>query len=226
MDIFEDRRDAGRQLAEVLRRDEVLRGDQRLVVLAIPRGGLPVGVEVARALDAAFDVVVVRKLRTPQNPELGFGAVGCDGHVDIDQEMVARLGLTEDQIKAEIENRRALIGHRLELFRSVAPAVDLDGATAIVVDDGIATGGTAREACKLARRLGAATVILAVPVAPPGAADELRQAADRVIVLSEPAEFLAVGQAYKEFGQLDDEASLEALREFANAPSPGASPVS
>jgi putative phosphoribosyl transferase len=215
MDVFEDRRDAGRRLAAALAaEDGLLTNAERVVVLAIPRGGLPVGAEVARELNAAFDVVVVRKLRTPQNPELGFGAVGSDGHVDIDQAMVSRLGLTEEQVQREIEDRRRVIGRRLELYRSVAPAVDLNGATVIVVDDGIATGGTAREACNLARRLGAATVVLAVPVAPPGAADELRQAADRVVVLSEPAEFLAVGQAYKEFSQLDDDASLEVLREL------------
>jgi putative phosphoribosyl transferase len=215
MDVFEDRRDAGRRLAAVLAAGNgPVNGAERVVVLAIPRGGLPVGVEVARELGAAFDVVVVRKLRTPQNPELGFGAVGSDGHVDIDRSLVRRLGLTEDQIRREIENRQRVIDTRLQLYRSVAPPVDLSGAVVIVVDDGIATGGTAREACNLARRLGAERVVLAVPVAPPGAADELSQAADEVVVLSEPAEFLAVGQAYKEFDQLDDESSLDVLREL------------
>ncbi|MGH8932591.1 MAG: phosphoribosyltransferase [Egibacteraceae bacterium] len=214
MKVFEDRRDAGRQLAALLAKDQTLADGRRLVVLAIPRGGLPVGAEVARVLGAAFDVVVVRKLRTPQNPELGFGALGSDGHVEVDEAMVSRLGLTEEDVRAEIEDRQRVIASRLALFRSVVPPVDLSDASVIVVDDGIATGGTAREACNLARREGATRVVLAVPVAPPRAADELTGAADRILVLSEPAEFLAVGQAYKEFGQLDDEASLEVLREF------------
>ncbi|MGH8895787.1 MAG: phosphoribosyltransferase [Egibacteraceae bacterium] len=213
--VFQDRYDAGRRLATALADDAGLAGGQRLVVLAIPRGGLPVGAEVARALDAEFDVVVVRKLRTPQNPELGFGAVGSDGHVEIDQQLVRRLRLTQEQIRAEIEDRRQLIERRLELYRSVTPAVDLAGALVIVVDDGIATGATAREACALARRMGAARVVLAVPVAPWRTAAEFASAADRVLVLNEPAEFFAVGQAYKDFGQLDDASSLEVLRELA-----------
>ncbi|MGH8907407.1 MAG: phosphoribosyltransferase [Egibacteraceae bacterium] len=215
MKIFEDRREAGRQLAALLAQDEALAHGRRLVVLAIPRGGLPVGVEVARVLGAAFDVAVVRKLRTPQNPELGFGAVDSDGYVEIDEAMVSRLGLSEEEIQVEIEDRQRVIASRLALFRSVVPAVDLRDAAVIVVDDGIATGGTARQACHLARRLGAAWVVLAVPVAPPRVADEFAEAADRVVVLSEPAEFIAVGQAYKEFDQLDDEASMDVLREFS-----------
>lgn len=216
MKVFEDRRDAGRQLAALLAEDETLAGGRRLVVLAIPLGGLPVGAEVARTLGAAFDVVVVRKLRTPQNPELGFGALGSDGHVEVDEAMVSRLGLSEADVRAEIDDRKRVIASRLKLFRSVVPQVDLNDAAVIIVDDGIATGGTAREACHLARREGAASVVLAVPVAPPKAADELAGAADRVLVLSEPAEFLAVGQAYKEFGQLDDQAGLDVLRELCD----------
>lgn len=224
MRVFEDRRDAGRRLAAALADEPGLAGVrrrgpggalQRVVVLAIPGGGLPVGAEVARALDAEFDIVVVRKLRTPQNPELGFGAVASDGHVEIDQELVHRLRLTPEQISAEIDDRRQLIGRRLELYRSVTPPVDLVGALVIVVDDGIATGGTAREACALARRMGAERVVLAVPVAPRRTAAGFASAADRVLVLTEPAEFLAVGRAYKDFGQLDDASSLEVLRELA-----------
>lgn len=213
MKVFEDRRDAGRRLAAALVDDDLVATAQRVVVLAIPRGGLPVGAEVAQALGAEFDVVVVRKLRTPHNPELGFGAVGPDGHVEIDQDLVERLGLTDEQIESEVKDRQRAITRRLALYRSVIPSVDLAGALAVVVDDGIATGGTARQACALARRLGAARVVLAVPVAPRRASVELGDAADRVLVLSEPAEFLAVGQAYKDFSQLDDPTTLEVLRE-------------
>ncbi|HEY8339238.1 MAG TPA: phosphoribosyltransferase family protein [Egibacteraceae bacterium] len=212
MQVFEDRQDAGRQLARALASDPDIASADRVVVLGIPRGGLPVGAEVARALGAEFDVSVVRKLRAPQNPELGYGAVGPDGRVQLDEQLVARLGLTEEQVEAEIADRRAAVERRLAMFREVIPPVDLTGATVIVVDDGIATGGTARQACAFARAAGAARVILAVPVAPPGAAEELADAADRVLVLSQPAEFLAVGQAYRDFSQLTDEAALAAVR--------------
>lgn len=211
MTVFEDRRDAGRRLAAALRELPALSGAERVVVLAIPRGGLPVGAEVARALGADFDVVVVRKLRSPHNPELGFGAVGADGHVELDDTMVSDLGLTTDQVEAEVVDRVAAVERRLELYRGVAPAVNLEGAVVVVVDDGIATGGSARQACLLARRGGAVKVILAVPVAPRSARTSLDEVADDVVVLSSPAEFLAVDQAYREFAQLDDDAALATL---------------
>lgn len=212
MQVFEDRQDAGRQLARALAADSDVVTGGRVVVLGIPRGGLPVGAEVARALGAEFDVSVVRKLRAPHNPELGYGAVGPDGRVEIDHALVARLGLSDEQVEAEVADRRAAVERRLQLFRQVIPPADLSGATVVVVDDGIATGGTARQACAFARAAGARRVILAVPVAPPGAAEELADAADRVLVLSQPAEFLAVGQAYRDFTQLTDEAALAAVR--------------
>ncbi len=211
MTVFENRREAGRQLAAALRDHPALQGADPLVVLAIPRGGLPVGAEVAAELRAAFDVAVVRKLRSPHNQELAFGSVGADGHVDVDDEAVAELGLTDEQVRAEIADREDAVRRRVDLFRGVAPAVDLEGATVVVVDDGIATGGSARQACQLARRGEAATVVLAVPVAPRGIADELAGVADAVVVLSSPAEFLAVDQAYREFGEIDDEDALAAL---------------
>ncbi len=217
MQVFENRREAGRALAQVLQTNPHVARADRVVVLGIPRGGLPVGAEVATALDAQFDVVVARKLRTPQNPELGFGAVGADGHVEIDEETAAGLGITREQVDREVADRRQAVERRLELFRSVAPQVDLDGAVAIVVDDGIATGGTARQACAYARRNGAERVLLAVPVAPSVAEQRLADAADEVVVLSSPAEFIAVGQAYADFSQLTDDDAVEALRR-ANAP--------
>jgi putative phosphoribosyl transferase len=211
MTVFEDRREAGRQLAEALAGSKLLPKDRRVVVLAIPRGGLPVGAEVARALEAEFDVVVVRKLRSPNNPELGFGAVASDGHVEVDDDLVAELGLTREQVDAEVKDRKAAVRRRLKLYREVVSPADLKRAVAVIVDDGIATGGTARQACLLARRGGAKRVILAVPVAPREVAEELRACADEILVLSYPAEFLAVDQAYRDFVQLDDHAALAAL---------------
>lgn len=215
MEVFEDRQEAGRRLAAVLADHPDIRDAERVVVLGVPRGGLPVGAEVARALGAPLDVVVVRKLRSPQNPELGFGAAGADGFVEIDEATVERLGITAEQVSAEIEERREALRHRLELYRAVAPAVDLRGAVVVVVDDGIATGGTAHQACAYARRGGAARVVLAVPVAPAAASQRLAGDADDVIVLSTPAEFIAVGQAYADFSQLGDEDAVAALRRAA-----------
>lgn len=215
MRVFEDRREAGRLLADALKDHGMLSGPSRVVVLAIPRGGLPVGAEVARALGAEFDVVVVRKLRSPHNPELGFGAVAADGHVEIDKELIAELGLTGAQIEDEVADRTEAVRRRLELYREAVPAVDLDGATVVVVDDGIATGGTAREACLMARRGGAAGVLLASPVAPRQVVEELREVADAIVVLSFPAEFLAVDQAYRAFPQLDDADAVATLADAA-----------
>jgi putative phosphoribosyl transferase len=212
MQVFDDREDAGRHLAEALRTHPAITSAERLVVLAVPRGGLPVGAAVARALHADFDVAVSRKLRAPSNPEIGFGAVGGDGRVEVDRGIVERLGISEAQIEAEVADRRAAVARRLELYRSVASEVDLAGATVVVVDDGIATGGTAREACAIARRQGAEVVVLAVPVAPADAEERLAEAADHIVILSTPAEFLGVSQAYADFSSLDDDASIATLR--------------
>ncbi len=212
--IFEDRDDAGQRLAEALAGLDLLERAERVVVLGVPRGGIPVGVRVALLLDVPFDVVVIRKLRSPHNLELGFGAVGPGGHVDVDQALVERLGLTTEEVEQEIADRSAAVRARLAVYRDVVAEVELTGATVIVVDDGIATGNTARQACSWARRADAEVVVLAVPVAPAGVADELGEVVDHVLVLSEPSEFLAVGQAYRDFEQLDDETVAAALSEL------------
>ena len=215
MKVFASRAEAGAQLAEALAAEPAVREASRLVVLAIPRGGLPVGVAVVDHLDAEFDVLVVRKLRAPHNPEMGYGAVGPDAHVELDEPLIERLGLSEEQVAREVEDRQAAVRQRLDMYRRVVPRVDLNGAVVVVVDDGIATGGTARQAVSLARRSGAQQVILAVPVAPKSVFDDLAAEVDEIIVLSTPAEFLSVGQAYHDYEQLDDEATLETLRSVA-----------
>ncbi|MBA2318473.1 MAG: phosphoribosyltransferase [Euzebyales bacterium] len=212
MQVFEDRQDAGRRLATALSTHPEVEGAERIVVLGVPRGGLPVGAEVARALRAPFDVVVVRKLRSPHNQELGFGAIGADGHVEVNDDLVARLGLSTAEIEQEIADRRDAVGRRVALYREAAAPADLEGAVAIVVDDGIATGGTARLACAYARRNGARRVLLAAPVGPAGVTERMADAADAVLVLSTPAEFLSVGQAYADFAQLSDTDAVTALR--------------
>lgn len=216
--IFRDRSEAGKRLAEALASEPLVADAERVVTVAIPRGGLPVGIEVARALGGPLDVAVVRELRSPQDPDVPFGAVAADGHVDVDTEAAERLGLTDEEVAAEVERRRAGVERRLALYRQRVPPASLEGAVAVVVDDGIGSGGTARQACALARRMGASTVVLGVPVAPARAADALEDVVDRIVVLTSPPEYLAVGQAYQEFPRSDDEELLALLSDWPAAP--------
>lgn len=218
MAAFRDRHEAGLVLADALR--PVLGSIGSLVVLGIPRGGVPVAAVVADALAAPLGVVVVRKLRAPFQPELGFGAIAADGHVEIDADVVRRFGLTEQDIAAEVADRRAVVEARLAAYRDVLPAPDLTGAVAVIVDDGIATGGTVREAAMLARRQGAARVIAAAPVGPRGVESRLAGAADEVVVPHQPRGFSAVGQAYDDFSPVDESEVLATLRAVAGARGP------
>ena len=166
---FVDRRDAGRRLAERLMS---LRGEDA-VVLGLPRGGVPVAFEVARALGAPLDVILVRKLGVPFQPELAMGAIGEGGARVVNDEVLRRAGVTPSEL-AEVEHReQAELDRRARRYRGGRPPVGLTGRTAVVVDDGIATGSTARAACLVARAQGAARVVLAVPVAPASTVEEL-----------------------------------------------------
>ena len=162
---FRNRSDAGRRLASRL---QFLRGED-VVVLGLPRGGVPVAAEVARALGAPLDVILVRKLGVPDQPELGMGAIGESGVRVINPEVVRYAHVSEAQIAAGRTEGTGELQRRAQRFRGDAPHEPLAGRTAVIVDDGIATGSTARAACQVARALGAAAVVLAVPVAPPSA---------------------------------------------------------
>lgn len=205
--IFADRLDAGRQLATRLSGVR----DGNVVVLGLPRGGVPVAAEVAAVLGAPLDVIVVRKLGVPFHPELAMGAIGEDGVKVLDHDLIERLGITPAQIEAVEQRERVALESRINGFRSGAGRRNLVGRTAIVVDDGIATGATASAACEVARGLGAARVIVAAPV---GAPDSLRRVrgADEVICLLQPAGFRAVGEYYREFEQTTDAEVVELLR--------------
>ena len=198
---FSDRVDAGRQLAARLGH---LRGD-RVVVLGLPRGGVPVAAEVAAALGAPLDVIVVRKLGVPFQPELGMGAVGEDGVKVINPEVVRGVGVSEGELAAVEERERAEVARRARRYRDGRPRVPLEGRVALIVDDGVATGSTARAACHLARALGAAQVVLAVPVAPPGWQDRLGSDADELVSVATPEPFFAIGEFYRDFSQTSDE---------------------
>ena len=209
--LFADRADAGRQLA---RRLAHLKGTDA-VVLALPRGGVPVAFEVARGLQAPLDVIVVRKLGVPFQPESGFGAIGEGGARTVDDRVVRRARLTRQEI-ASVEGReRDRLNRRLGRLRGDRPPVPLAGRTAVVVDDGIATGSTARAACLVARARGASRVIIAVPVGSAQAAASLRRDADEVICLHTPVPLVAIGDWYADFSQIADE---EAARLLAQVP--------
>jgi putative phosphoribosyl transferase len=210
---FLDRADAGRRLAAMLMR---LRGTD-IVVLGLPRGGVPVAFEIAQALGAVLDVIVVRKLGLPVQPELAMGAIGEDGVRIINQHVVMGEQVTEHEFIRVEERERIELERRGLRFRGDRPRAPLAGRTAIIVDDGIATGSTARAACQVARAQGAARVVLAVPVAPRAAIPGLSSVADQVVCLETPERFMAIGQWYSDFSQTSDEQVVDLLHRAAAA---------
>jgi uncharacterized protein (TIGR00369 family) len=205
---FRDRSDAGRQLASRLL---PLRGKD-VVVLGLPRGGVAVAAEVARALGAPLDVILVRKLGVPAQPELGMGAIGEGDARVINTDVVRYSGVSEADINAVEQRERAELERRTKRFRGDAPREPLAGRIAVLVDDGIATGSTARAACQVARAQGAARVVLAAPVAPPSARSTLAGDADELVCLETPERFLAIGEWYDDFSQTRDEEVVSLLR--------------
>ena len=208
--LFADRAEAGRRVSEQLQH---LRGED-LVVLALPRGGVPVALEVARTLDAPLDVIVVRKLGVPYQPELGMGAIGEDGVRVINDSIFQFAGVTDREL-AEVESReRTELERRASRFRGIRPRISLRGKTAVIVDDGIATGSTARAACQVARGHGASRVVIAVPVAPPGWTADFD--ADEYIAVETPLSLHSIGEWYGDFSQTSDEEVLACLESRRN----------
>lgn len=199
--MFRDRTDAGRRLADLL----VERGVDADVVLAIPRGGLPVARPVADALGVPLDVVVAAKVGAPHNRELAIGAVASDGSFWRNEELLDRLGASDSYVEAERDRVAAKAREKLERYRSTAEPPNLDGKRVVVVDDGLATGATTIAALRQVRRAGAERVVLAVPVGAPDSVERLRSEADEVICVETPSSFGAVGQFYDSFEQVSDE---------------------
>ncbi len=201
--MFANRVDAGRRLAKELERFR----DRRPVVLALPRGGVPVGWEIAKALEAPLDVVIVRKIGHPLSPEYAIGAIadgtGIEKVLD-DEALLAGMDVEPAYVAAEIERQTREIERRRALFYRDCSPTDLAGRTVLMVDDGIATGATMRAAVKAARSRNPAHVVLAVPVAPPSAIDLLRRDVDEVVCLMVREDFGAVGRFYRDFTQVED----------------------
>lgn len=211
---FADRREAGRRLAGEL---APLR-EGNVVVLGLPRGGVPVAAEVATALGAPLDVAVVRKLGLPAQPELAMGAIAEDGARVLNDQVVGGARVNEEALD-EVERReRAELDRRAVAYRGERPRVSVADRTVVVVDDGIATGATARAACHSARARGAARVVLAVPVAPAGWERRIGDAADELVCPQVTDDFLAVGQFYADFAQTTDEEVVRLLRRGSARP--------
>ena len=198
--MYQDRQEAGRKLAAALLQHRV----PGLLVLAMPRGGVEVGYEVARALDAELDVLIVRKLGAPYNPEYGFGAIASHGARYVDERAVRMLGLGEAAIEQIEQAERRELERREMSYRGDRPPLRVEGRTVILVDDGIATGSTARAAVAALRGLRPAKIILGVPVGPPEGVEALRGEVDELVCPMTPAGFHAVGQWYEYFDQTSD----------------------
>ncbi|MFD7388073.1 phosphoribosyltransferase family protein [Streptomyces sp. NPDC059852] len=217
---YDDRRTAGRLLATELSDLPELRGGDA-VVLGLPRGGVPVAAEVARSLGAPLDVLVVRKLGVPGRPEWAFGAIGEHGVRVLNQDVMAAAGITSAALESVEAAERAELERRVRAYRREREAAAVAARTAVVVDDGLATGATAEAACRVVRGQGAARVVLAVPVAPERSVARLRQVADAVVCPSTPWDFGSVGAWYRDFAQVPD-AEVVSLLARAGAPDPPA----
>jgi putative phosphoribosyl transferase len=211
--MFANRTAAGRELARRLRHLE----GQPVVVLGLPRGGVPVARVVAAALDAPLDVIVVRKLGVPFQPELAMGAVGERGALVVNDEVLASAGVDSADFATVEARERAEVARRARLFRGDRPPLSLKDRTAVVVDDGIATGATAKAACQVARAQGAGRIVLAVPVAPRDWTRRLAGSADELVCVETPRRFMAIGQFYRDFTQTTDAEVAECLAEAAAA---------
>jgi putative phosphoribosyl transferase len=204
---FVDRRAAGRALAERLLAVEL----DAPVVVALPRGGVPVAYEVALALDAPLDIALVRKLGAPGRPELGIGALGEDGTVIIDRDTIAALGVSRPEVEAIVARESVELERRHRLYRGDQPPVDVRGRETVLVDDGIATGVTAIAAAGMLRERGAIRVLTAVPVCPATAVGHLREQLGELICLTTPPRFGGVGAWYDDFAQTTNDEVVELL---------------
>jgi predicted phosphoribosyltransferase len=210
--VFTDRREAGALLAERLAH---YRNRTDVVVLGLPRGGVPVAYEVARALNAPLDIFVVRKLGVPGHRELAMGAIASGGVRVLNEELVAGLGIPQSMIEQAAQEEGAELARRERAYRNGRPPAELKGRVAVLVDDGLATGSTMKAAAEAVRSHAPARIVVAVPVGAPPSCAELADTADEVVCAREPEHFAAVGQWYADFEQTSDEEVRELLQERA-----------
>jgi len=206
--MFIDRRHAGQELGRALHRYS----GTDPIVLALPRGGVPIGREVASALDAELDVLIVRKLGAPNNPEFAIGAVGEGGAVVLDEQTVVSMHMDDATLERIVTEARREIDRRVDAYRRGRSLPSLAGRTVIIVDDGLATGSTAAAAVEVIKSLGAEHIVLAVPTGSHQAVTLLRDRCDEVVCLEEPPWFGSVGAQYESFPQVSDEEVLALLR--------------
>jgi len=206
MKLFKNRTEAGKRLASKLR--DVAKN---AIILAVPRGGVVVGFEIAHTLNFPLDIIITKKIGAPGNPELAIGAVAEDGTYLLDGGLVQMLGVSRSYIEAEIERQKTEIKRRLLTYRGDVPDPRIEGLTIILVDDGVATGSTLKAALRSLKNRGAKSVVVAVPVGPLDTISELQQEADRVVFLSTPDPFYAIGEFYENFEQTTDEEVIELL---------------
>ena len=213
MGMFVNRTDAGVRLAEMLKDYSEREG---VLVLALPRGGVVVGFELARRLRVGLDVLIVRKIGVPSQPELAAGAISETGTVHLNQDVISAIGDMSAYIQKEIARQSEEIARRIMLYRNGKPIRELTGKTIILVDDGIATGATMKAAIETMKKEPIIKLVVAVPVAPPSTAEELKHMADEVVCIETPEYFTAVGSHYIDFTQVTDEEVVKLLRQSEN----------
>lgn len=211
--IFADRIEAGRSLAWRL---EKFANRPDVVVLGVPRGGVPVAFEVARALHVPLDVLVIRKLGVPGHEELGFGAVSLGGTRVLDRDMLRNLGISPAEVESITARERTELLRREESYRGSRPPLPIQGKTAILVDDGIATGASLLAGIRAVRALEPAKIVVAVPVAPPESCERLADEVDEIVCVATPEPFGAVGQFYDDFRQITDQEVTDLLAKSQN----------
>jgi predicted phosphoribosyltransferase len=209
--MFRDRYDAASQLARRLQNYE----GANPLVLGIPRGGVVLGSELARALNGDFDVILTRKLRTPGSPELAMGSVDENGNVFLNSSVVRSLQISDEAIETERQRQLKVIHERAELYRRIYPKIHMEGRVVIITDDGIATGATMRAAVQVARGAEPERLCVALPVGPPQEVEDIGRDVDDMVCLLAPPHFEAVGQFYESFEQVDDDEVEKILRELA-----------
>lgn len=207
--MYRDRIEAGEKLSKELRE---FKGQDDVVIIGLPRGGVPVAFEIAERLNLPMDIVCPRKIGAPMNKEFAIGAITETGEGIFDSNTIARLGVTKDYLDKEIEKEKAEAQHRLELYREGKPPRNLKDKTVIIVDDGLATGSTMKAAIQSIKAEGASEIIVAVPVSPPDTLEDIRDTVDDVICLDTPLFFQAVGQFYQDFSPTEDDEVIELMK--------------